>query len=441
MHFSEFFFPVLKKEIDEIFKGKRVKKFLFSDKKFFVIFDDKNVLKISLESQNYYFLPCISPLTENKNFLEFKELPYLKDFVYKNSKIIEGERIFIANFVKKNPLGEIEKRKLIIDFTRRKKELLILKDEKVIYSFSGLKEFKIEFPDKINIFKENNLEKIKEYTQKFLPFLYEVIEREKEISDFKEILYKYFKGPFYVDKEKKLHLIKKGNFFEFKKLREALFYIYRDLEKTEIEKTKVKEKKEKILKKEKFDPEIYKIKGETILLNLNQILDKRGVFKLTHPENGEVEVEIKFSETPQKAAERYFERYKKLKRANLIKEKVEIEKEKIQSYKVYISPSGFKVLVSKSKEYANEVTFKIAKPNDYFFHVKDIRGAHVILKYEKNKELKEEDVKFAAELAKKHSKLKGDEKVYVLYTLRKYVKPIKGEKGLVRIKREKVILV
>ncbi len=441
MHFSEFFFPVLKKEIDEIFKGKKVKKFLFSDKKFFVVFDDKNLLEISLEPQIYYFLPYISPVTENQNFLEFKELPYLKDFVYKDSEIIEGERIFAINFVKKNPLGEIEKRKLIIDFTRRKKDLFILKDEKVIYSFSGLKEFKMEFPDKINIFKEKNLEKIKEYTQKFLPFLYEVLEREKEFSDFKEILYKYFKGPFYVDKEKKLHLIKKENFLEFNKLSEALFYIYKNLEKEEIEKTKVKEKKEKTFKKEKVDPEIYKIKGEAILLNLNQILDKKGVFKLNHPEKGEVEVEIKFYETPQKAAERYFERYKKLKKANLIKEKIEIKKEKKQIYKVYISPSGFKVLVSKNKEYANELTFKIAKPYDYFFHVKDIRGAHVILKYEKNKELKEEDIKFAAEIAKKHSKLKGDEKIFVLYTLRKYVRPVKGAKGLVRIKREKVILV
>lgn len=441
MHFSEFFFPVLKKEIDEVFKGKRVKKILKNNKKTFIDFDDKNILKVSLEPQIYYFLMIRAEFSFEKfkknNSDEFKELPYLKDFIYRDSEIIEGERIFIVNFIKKNPLGEIEKRKFIVDFTRRRKDTFILKEGKVIYSLSGIREFELKFPEKVNIFKEKDLEKIKDYIKKFMPFIYEVLE-EKESFDFKKILYKYWEGPFYVDPEFKLHLFKGENFLEFNRLSDALFYIYKNLEERENKKIKTSKRREKTL--EKVDPEIYKIKGEAILINLNQILGKKGIFKLNHPEKGEVEVEIRFFETPQEAAERYFERYKKLKKANLIKEKMEIKKEKIKPYKVYISPSGFKVLVSKSKEYARELTFKIANPDDYFFHVKDIGGAHVILKYEKNKELKDEDIIFAAKIAKKHSKLKSDEKVYVLYTLRKYVKPIKGEKGLVRIKREKVIL-
>jgi len=436
-HFSEFFFPVLKREVDEVFKKRKVKKILLKDFKVFIVFDKNISLKISLHPDIYYFYPFKGKVEGEK------ELPYLKDFSYQGSDIIEGERIFFVNFVKKNPLGEVKKRKAIIDFTRRGRDFLIMEDNKVLFSFRKRKEFKMIFPERINIFKTNDSDKLIEYIEKYMPFLYEFI-REKEIS-FSELKNKFeeiYKGPFYVDENLNLHLIKKENFLEFKKLYEALSYIYEEIE-HKIEEEKLKRKKSKKKKEKKIpeiDPEIYRIKGEVILMNLEELKGKKGRFKLFHPEYGEVEIEIKENETPSKAAERYFERYKKLKRGREIKEKIKREDKK-NPYRVFISPSGFKVLVSKNKEFANELTFKIAGPDDYFFHVRDAPGAHVILKKGKNEKVSEEDIIFASKIAKEFSKLKNEKKIKVIYTLRKYVKPVKGEKGLVRIKRENVIVI
>jgi len=399
-HFSEFFFPILKREFGEIFEKRRVKKVLLSGFKVFILFDKNISLKVSLHPDLYYFYPFKGEVEGEK------ELPYLKDFFYHKSDIIEGERIFLIDFLKRNPLGEIKKRKVIIDFTRRGRDFLIIEDKRVLFSFRKRKEF-----SPISLENKDN---------------------------FKEI----YKGPFYVDENLNLHLIKGENFLCFKRLHEALSYIYEEIE-HKVEEEKLKKKKSKKKEEKKFpeiSPNIYRIKGEVILMNLEKLEGKKGKFKLFHPEYGDVEVEIKGGETPSKASERYFKRYKKLKRGKEIREKIKKENIKIP-YRVFISPSGFKVLVSKNKEFANELTFKIACPDDYFFHVRDAPGAHVILKKGKNEKVSEEDIIFASRIAKEFSKLKKGKKVKVIYTLRKYVKPVKGEKGVVRIKRENVVVI
>ncbi|MEN3046667.1 MAG: NFACT RNA binding domain-containing protein [Candidatus Hydrothermales bacterium] len=387
-------------------------------KKIYVIFENKMALVVLLHPEIYYFLPVD---VQVNNLEKEKEFPYLKDFLYRDSEIVEGERVFFINFIKKNPLGEIEERKLVIDFTRRARDLLILKDNKVIYSFRKRKEFDLSFSQKPDFFKE--------------PF-------DEEFKD--KITKEDFSGPFFVDENLKLTLKETQNSKRFDKLYKALLHIYETLEKKQEEKKDSKKekvnKKVENVKKEGLNPEIYKIKAEAILINLNEIKDKNGVILLKHPEKGEIEVEIKYNETPQKAAERYFNRYKKLKRREKIEKILDkIKEEKSLPYKVFTSPSGFKVLVSKSSDKAYELTFKIAKPWDYFFHLKDLPSAHVILKREKNQEVKEEDIRFAAEITKKHSKLKENEKALVLYTLRKYVKPVKNKKGAVRVLKENVI--
>ncbi len=431
--FSEFFFPILKREIDEVLTGRRVKKILLKDFKVFIVFDKNISLKISLHPDIYYFYPF-------KGEIDYeKEIPYLKDFSYKESEIILGERIFFIDFVKKNPLGEIEKRRGVIDFTRRGRDFLILEDDRVLFSFRKRKTFSLSFPEKINIFKDKDYDKLMEYIKKYMPFLYEFVkEKNMDLLSLKDKIEEICKGPFYVDENLNLYVIRKENFFEFEKLYEALCFIYEKIEEEKLKEKKSKEKKKK--ESYEIDPEVYRIKGEAILMNLENLKGKKGKFSLFHPEYGDVEIEVKEYETPSRAAERYFERYKKLKRGKDIREKIKIDYKKMP-YRVFISPSGFKILVSRSKEFSEELTFKIASFYDYFFHIRDAPGAHVILKRGKNEKIKKEDIIFAAEIAKRFSKLRDEKKVKVIYTLRKYVKPVKGEKGLVRIKKENVIIV
>ncbi len=438
-HFSELFFPILKEEIEEKLKNKRVKKNILKDYEIFIIFEKKLSLLISLHPQIYYIL------FDYVSEISGKEIPYLKEFVLKNSEIIEGERFMTLNFERKNPLGEIEKRKAIIDFTKRAKDFLILKEDKVIYSFRKKKEFKVNLFSKINIFKGKMNDEKFFYIKKHMPYLCEILnEKDKDLKNKLELIKK---GSFYVDEDLNLHFIKDDKYIEFPSLNEVLLFIYRKIkEKMEeekkqriLKKKKEKEERKRLIREIKIDPEVYRIKGDVILMNLKQLKGKKGKFKLFHPEKGEVEVEIRKNETPEKAAERYYERYKKMKRKIEKTKEIKEKKEEKKPFREYISPSGFKVYVSKSQDVANSLTFKKADPWDYFFHVRDAPGAHVIIKRSKNEEIRKEDIIFAAKLAKKFSKLKNEEKVLVIWTERKYVKPIKGFKGKVKILKENVI--
>ncbi len=93
---------------------------------------------------------------------------------------------------------------------------------------------------------------------------------------------------------------------------------------------------------------------------------------------------------------------------------------------------------------ANEyVTFQLAQPEDLWFHVRDLPGAHVILRrLQRNSEVTEEMIRQAAGLAATQSKAKPGTKVTVSYTEKKNVKKIPGAPmGMVSMTKEKSLLV
>jgi len=90
------------------------------------------------------------------------------------------------------------------------------------------------------------------------------------------------------------------------------------------------------------------------------------------------------------------------------------------------------------------LTFKFARPDDYFFHIRGYKGAHTILrpKLQKGKNPQQEDIETAAAIAAYYSKAKGQRNVPVSYTQRKYLKKSKkGKLGSVILMREEVIFV
>ena len=46
----------------------------------------------------------------------------------------------------------------------------------------------------------------------------------------------------------------------------------------------------------------------------------------------------------------------------------------------YISADGFKILVGRNNKENDYLTFKIAKPDDLWFHAQNVPGSHVVLK-------------------------------------------------------------
>ena len=106
------------------------------------------------------------------------------------------------------------------------------------------------------------------------------------------------------------------------------------------------------------------------------------------------------------------------------------------------TPGGSRIYVGRTPIENAELTFRIARPDDLWFHVQNQPGAHVILQRHDRQAPPQDDLIAAASLAALHSKAKNSPKVTVDYTLRKYVRKRPGAApGLVFYTHPKSIFV
>ena len=111
-----------------------------------------------------------------------------------------------------------------------------------------------------------------------------------------------------------------------------------------------------------------------------------------------------------------------------IKRKGHAKKEKVTSRPFhYISKDGFDIYVGKNNYQNDELTFKLATGNDWWFHAKGIPGSHVIVKTN-GKEMTDSAYEEAARLAAYYSQARGQEKVEIDYLQKKNVKKPNGSK-------------
>ncbi len=233
--------------------------------------------------------------------------------------------------------------------------------------------------------------------------------------------------------------------------------------------------------------------GELLLANLHLV--KRGMtevvlqnYYLLPPEP--VTIPLDQLLTPQQNAEKYFKRYKKgergqqhsqrrlqetreelewinqldyqlkdtvnnsdieeiaqeLRQAGLLKDKNRLHlKRTLQPSKPHkaISPSGFKVLWGRNNRQNDEISTKILKNGDYWFHVDHAPGSHVVLKADSaKKSFTDADITYAASIAAGYSKSRNDTKVQVMLAEAKSVhKPKGGRAGLVNVLKYKTLTV
>lgn len=91
----------------------------------------------------------------------------------------------------------------------------------------------------------------------------------------------------------------------------------------------------------------------------------------------------------------------------------------------YLSSDGFHIYVGKNNYQNEELTFKVAGGNDWWFHAKGIPGSHVIVKAA-GEELPDRVFEEAGALAAYYSKGRTNEKVEIDYIQRKHVKKTPG---------------
>jgi len=177
--------------------------------------------------------------------------------------------------------------------------------------------------------------------------------------------------------------------------------------------------------------------------------------------------------TPQENAKKYFDKYSKLKRTfealteltKQVKEEIEhlesistaldialqeedlvqikeeltesgyirrkggSKKEKVTSKPFhYISSDGFHMYVGKNNYQNDELTFKVATGNDWWFHAKNMPGSHVIVKCDGADELPDRTFEEAGRLAAYYSKGREQDKVEIDYIQKKHVKKPAGAK-------------
>jgi len=119
------------------------------------------------------------------------------------------------------------------------------------------------------------------------------------------------------------------------------------------------------------------------------------------------------------------------------------EKKEVRTYQFrrYETANGVPVLVGRSATENDRLTFRVAGPNDIWFHVRDYRGSHVILQWGRKNDPPPEDLRAAAAVAAHYSEAADSPLVDVHWTRRKFVQKVKGTPGLVRLARSHTLRV
>ncbi|HEX6732910.1 MAG TPA: NFACT family protein [Pyrinomonadaceae bacterium] len=238
------------------------------------------------------------------------------------------------------------------------------------------------------------------------------------------------------------------------------------------------------------DPEGHKRIGDLLLANAATAIRDGNLVKIVDYYSDEaptIEVEVDESSSLQEEASRRFSQYTKAKRAGgQIKERLAIldaeisdleeqqqqletiildgdkaslakfgkaeapkrrkqkeqTPEKIPGVRQYLSTDGYQILVGRAARDNDNLTFRVAGPNDLWLHAGDYPGSHVIVRNPTRKEIPHRTIIEAAQLAGKFSQAGEDTKVVVHYTQRKFLaKPKGAAAGLVRMSAFKSITV
>jgi len=108
----------------------------------------------------------------------------------------------------------------------------------------------------------------------------------------------------------------------------------------------------------------------------------------------------------------------------------------------YALPGGWKVLAGRTEADNDRLSLRLARPADWWFHVRGQSGSHVVLQGPAGEAPSSEILKAAAAVAAYHSKARAGGLVAVSCTQARYVsKPRGARPGTVQVRRETVLRV
>jgi hypothetical protein len=98
----------------------------------------------------------------------------------------------------------------------------------------------------------------------------------------------------------------------------------------------------------------------------------------------------------------------------------------------YLTSRGLSILVGRGARENHELTFSMARPEDFWLHARDVPGAHVVLRDNEGR-AGADDLREAAETAAFWSDARREAAVDVHVTRRKHLRPGRGGAGRVQI--------
>lgn len=108
----------------------------------------------------------------------------------------------------------------------------------------------------------------------------------------------------------------------------------------------------------------------------------------------------------------------------------------------YTLPGGWIVLAGRTDADNDELSVRLARPNDWWFHVRGMPGSHVVLRARDDAEPDRSVLEGAAAIAAYHSKARAGGVVPVSCTRAQFVSKPRGAKpGTVEIRKERVLKV
>lgn len=108
----------------------------------------------------------------------------------------------------------------------------------------------------------------------------------------------------------------------------------------------------------------------------------------------------------------------------------------------FLSADGWTLIVGRNARENEEITFRIARGNDLWFHARGLPGSHLIVRMERRTEIPYQTLLDAATLALHFSDGRKAGKGDVVYTHRKYIqRPRGGKPGAVVVSQEKNIYI
>jgi predicted ribosome quality control (RQC) complex YloA/Tae2 family protein len=113
-----------------------------------------------------------------------------------------------------------------------------------------------------------------------------------------------------------------------------------------------------------------------------------------------------------------------------------------EPFRRFMSSDGLSIFVGRNARENDELTFRLAKSDDLWFHARGVPGSHVVVRLERGQDAPAETLQDAAVLALLYSDLKKSGKGDVIYTRRKWVKKARGQApGAVIVTQEKSLRV